>query len=182
MFGISKGEETKSPTVVKPLLFLSKVNFNYGVGSNSFRNFSYTIDVNLSSNISVRPEESQRGIEAVVDLLDGSYPNEQGFKRSQNGDISADSRKIRIAYKKTGEILDEKATVDFCVHYDGETINRAYSFVYLSSSSQEEFFSSHNSIIKLGNMKITKEAADSIEMIERIKRGEGPSVQNFLLN
>jgi hypothetical protein len=173
----------EQPKVVRPSLILSKTDFDYSVGPNNFRNFTYTFDVNLYGTPEDRVQQSREGVEKLVELLDGKYSSEKGFKRGQKGNLSSDSRKIEISYYAPADFLArDLANIHFNAQFEGNAISRSYALIFLYGINQEDLLSTHDSIVGLSGVLQSPSAIRSISQIDQIRKGEGPKVQNFLLS
>lgn len=176
-------EKYEEPKVIPPLLIFSKADYDYSVGPNVFRNFTYTFDVNLHGKPEERVQQSRESVETIVNLLDSLYSNEKGFKRGQKGNLSSDSRKIEISYYTSDSFMPSNvASVHFNAHYEAEKIARAHSLLFLYGANQEDLLLTHDTIVALPGVLKTPSTLRSLEQIEMIRKGCGPTVQNFLLN
>jgi hypothetical protein len=181
--GFRLGKEKKEePRVVGSLLTLTRANYDYTVGVNVFRNFTYTFDVNLSGNQENRVLQSKTGVEKLVELFDTKYPVDKGFKRHQKGELSSDTRKIEISYYcPHGFMPKNLGSINFSVQYDSDSISRSYALVFLYGLDQTDLLSNHDSVIGLSNIVISPDSLRTLSQIDAIRKGNGPKVENFLL-
>jgi len=181
--GFVKGNEKEEEpiSVVKPLLTLSSVDFDYMIKSNKFRRFNYVFDVNLYGDADCRINQSREGIEKIVGFFDMLYTPEKGFKRVQDGNISSNLKKIEIVYRNDKLLYGETVGVHFNARFKNNAIIGSYALLFLQGIDHENLLSTHDSILGWDNMQISPHVAESLAQIDKIRKGTELTVQNFLL-
>lgn len=175
-------EKRKESRVAMPILILSKADFDYSVGPNSFRNFSYIFDVNLRGTSENRIQQSRAGVEKLVESLDRVYPSDKGFKRGQKGNLSSDSRKIEISYYASTDFFSNNiANINFNANFTDGIISSSYAMLFLYGADKDDLLATHDILVGLPGVDKSPSAIKSLSQIEQIRNGNGPKVQNFLL-